>query len=101
MAGPLSLNEAIPLALDQFISDSAMAGEIVMIGDQQKFVDTLVSRYRKMAKMKMLGFDPEGTNEADLMDFMESVGMPGGNIEFPELAAAIQKNQDFIRFRGR
>lgn len=101
LAGPLSLNEAIPLALDQFIRDSAMAGEIVMIGDQQKFVDTLVSRYRKMAKMKMLGFDPEGTSEADLMDFMENIGMPGGNIEFPELAAAIQKNQDFIRFRGR
>ena len=99
--GPLSLNEAIPPALDQFIRDSEMAGEIVMIGDQQKFVDSLVSRYRKMAKIKMIGFDPEGTDEADLLAFMEDIGMPGSNIEFPELASAIQKNQDFIRFRGR
>lgn len=99
--GQMSLNEAIPPALDEYIRDANMSGEVVMIGDKQKFVDTLVSRYRKFAKLKMLGFDPEGTDDADLMAFMEDIGMPGSNIEFPELSAAIKKQQDFVRAMGR
>jgi len=99
--GPLNLNQAIPVALDEYVRDAAMSGEVVMLGDKQKFVDALVSKYRKMAKIKMMGFDNEGANEADLMAFMEDIGMPGSNVEFPDLARAVQKNIDIVRSRGR
>jgi hypothetical protein len=99
--GPMNLNEAIPAALDEFVRDASINGEVVMIGDKQKFVDALVSKYRKMAKIKMIGFDNEGSNDSDLMAFMENVGMPGSNIEFPDLARAMQKQKDYVRMIGR
>ena len=99
--GPMNLNEAIPAALDEFVRDASINGEVVMIGDKQKFVDALVSKYRKMAKIKMIGFDNEGSDDSDLMAFMENVGMPGSNIEFPDLARAMQKQKDYVRMIGR
>jgi hypothetical protein len=105
-----NLEQAIPVELAQMAVDSRASQETFNKGAAQKAVDALVSKYRQVAKVRMLGFDnspqpgqqmqPSGdVLEALYANFPEMESSP--RPEFPELGAAIQKNKKFTDLYGK
>jgi len=84
----MSLEQRIPYELKQAEIDAGVTGEPLLIGDKQKLIMSIVSRYREMAKAKMIG-DPDGNADE------------GGVVEYPDLAAAMRRNREISRTYGR
>jgi hypothetical protein len=84
----MNLEQRIPYELKQAEADARDSGEPLLVGDRQKLISSIVERYRAMAKSQMVG-GPDG-----------EVGENGG-VEFPDLAAAMQRNRDIQRTYGR
>ncbi len=96
-----NLERAIPFELTQAREDAINAGESFTKGEMQKFVDRLTSNYRRIAKLRMIGFDPSpdaGQSEAANLD---EAGFLDEKIEFPDLAKLVRRNKEFIRIEGK
>jgi hypothetical protein len=96
-----NLERAIPFELNQAREDAINAGESFTKGEMQKFVDRLTSNYRRIAKLRMIGFDPSpdaGQSEAANLD---EAGFLDEKIEFPDLAKLVRRNKEFIRIEGK
>lgn len=84
----MNLEQRIPFELKQAELDANVGGEVLEVGDRQKLIQSIVSRYRDMAKLQMVG------------DYEGEAG-DGGVVEFPDLAAAMKRNRDIARIYGR
>lgn len=105
-----NLEQAIPVELEQQKKDAIILGESFNKGAAQKAVDALVSKYRRVAKLRMIGFDNSPQpNQAEMPsditltelyeNFPEMVANP--KPEFPELGAAIKRNKKFTDLYGK
>jgi hypothetical protein len=84
----MNLEQRIPYELKQADVDAGVTGEPLLIGDKQKLIMSIVSRYREMAKARMIG-DQDGQPDES------------GVVEYPDLAAAMRRNRDISRTYGR
>ncbi len=85
----MNLEQRIPYELKQAEIDANVTGEPMLIGDKQKLIMSIVSRYREMAKAQMVG------------DVTSPDGMDDGVAEYPDLAAAMRRNREISRTYGR
>jgi len=103
---PMNLEKAIPFLLEQEREYRLSEGGKFGIGDAQDFVNGVIKKYRRIAKLKMIGYDfsPE-IGQSELPDSTElefsEYGLYDDKIEFPELAAMIDRNKKFYRFYGK
>lgn len=103
---PMNLEKAIPFLLEQEREYRLSEGGKFGIGDAQDFVNGVIKKYRRIAKLKMIGYDfsPEiGQSElpdSTELDFSE-YGLYDDKIEFPELAAMIDRNKKFYKQYGK
>lgn len=81
----MNLEQAIPFELAQAEADALSAGQPLLKGQKQQMISAIVERYRREAKMQMVG-DPEGVVTA---------------VEFPDLAAAMRRNRQIADTYGR
>lgn len=98
---PRNLEQAIPVELESLRNDALMSGQTFGKGDAQKAVDALTSKYRRIAKMRMIGFDNSPQVGQGMAPDMTEFGLVGMKIEYPELAALVKRNKDFERIEGR
>jgi hypothetical protein len=84
----LNLEQRIPFEIKQAKIDAITSGEPLLKGDQQKLIMSIVGKYKEMAKMRMTG-DPDGNPDES------------GQIDFPDLAAAMRRNRNIERTYGR
>lgn len=84
----MNLEQRIPYELKQAEIDAGVTGEPLLTGDKQKLIMSIVSKYREMAKARMIG-DPDGNADE------------GGVVEYPDLSAAMRRNRDISRTYGR
>lgn len=80
----LNLEQRIIFEIKQARIDAEINGEKLSVGQQQNLIMDQVSRYRELAKARMVG-DVEG-GEVD-------VGLSDIKIEFPELGAKMRRNR--------
>lgn len=98
---PRNLEQTIPIALREAEDEAMMSGQSFAKGEKQAYIDQLVSKYRRIAKIRMVGFDPSPEpNQIEAPDLTEA-GLFDSTIEFPELGAAISKNKEFKRVNGK
>lgn len=98
---PRNLEEVIPLALKEAEDDAIAAGQSFAKGEKQQFIEQLTSKYRRIAKLRMIGFDNSpDPNQGDAPDLSEA-GFVTDKILYPELSAAIRKNKEFKRVNGK
>lgn len=98
---PRSLEEVIPLALKEAEDDAIAAGQSFAKGEKQQLIEQLTSKYRRVAKLRMIGFDNSpDPNQGDAPDLSEA-GFVTDKILYPELSAAIRKNKEFKRVNGK
>lgn len=91
----MNLEQYIPHLLKRADEDAAMAGEVLAVGDKQKLIMQAVSKYRQLAKMRMLG-SPDG----EAIPGME-LGLADDKIEFPDLRNLIERERTMGRIYGR
>jgi len=84
----MTLEQRIPYEIKQAEIDAQATGEPLLKGDKQKLIDSNVSKYRELAKIRMSG-DADG--EPDEL----------GVIEFPNLAAAMRRNKMIEKTYGK
>lgn len=84
----MNLEQRIPFDLKQAEIDSQAAGEPLLKGDKQQLINSIVSRYRNLAKTRMSG-DMDGEPDET------------GVIEFPDLAAAMRRNKMIEQTYGK
>ena len=98
---PRSLEEVIPYALKEAEDDAIMSGGSFGKGEKQQFIEQLTSKYRRIAKLRMIGFDNSpDPNQSDAPDLSEA-GFLDEKVLFPELSAAVRKNKEFKRVNGK
>lgn len=103
---PMNLEQAIPFLLEKEREYRLSEGGKFGIGDAQDFVNKVIKKYRRIAKLKMIGYDfsPE-IGQAELPDATEldfsEYGLYDDKIEFPELAATIDRNKKFYKQYGK
>jgi hypothetical protein len=98
---PRNLEQAIPVELKILGESAVMSGGSFGKGDAQKAVDALVSKYRRAAKLRMIGFDDSPQPGQMMAPDMTEFGFMSPKIEFPTLAALIKRNKEFERIEGR
>lgn len=98
---PRNLEQAIPVELEALRMDALISGQTFLKGDAQKAVDALVSKYRRVAKIRMIGFDDSPQMGQSMAPDLSEFGLFSPKIEYPELAAAVKRNKDFERIEGR
>lgn len=84
----MNLESQIVYQMKQAEVDASVTGEPMLVGDKQKLISSIVSQYRELAKMRMIG-DPDGNPDES------------GVVEFPDLAAAMNRNRQIQRTYGR
>ena len=106
VGAPMNLEMALPYLLKEQEKYAIENGQTFGKGDAQKFADSIIKKYRRIAKLRMIGFDPSpemgqtevpDTTEADLTEY----GLPDVKVEFPELGAAIDKTKKFYSLYGK
>jgi hypothetical protein len=106
VGAPMNLEMALPYLLKEQEKYAIENGQTFGKGDAQKFADSIIKKYRRIAKLRMIGFDPSpemgqtevpGQTEVDLTEY----GLPDVKVEFPELAAAIDKTKKFYSLYGK
>jgi hypothetical protein len=103
---PMNLEKAVPYLLEKKRQYEQDEGRSFGIGDAQTFVDGVIKKYRRVAKLRMIGFDPSpelAQGEApDVTELdYEAYGFSDNRVEFPDLAATIDRNKKFYRFYGK
>ena len=101
VGAPMNLEMALPYLLKEEEKYRIDNGQTFGKGDAQKFANSIIKKYRRIAKLRMIGFDPSpemGQMEApDQTEF----GFLDQTVEFPELAAAIDKTKKFYSLYGK
>lgn len=103
---PMNLEKAVPYLLEKKREYEQNEGRSFGIGDAQTFVDGVIKKYRRIAKLRMIGFDPSPElaqgEEPDVTELdYEAYGFSDNRVEFPDLAATIDRNKKFYRFYGK
>ncbi len=103
---PMNLEKAVPYLLEKKREYEQNEGRSFGIGDAQTFVDGVIKKYRRVAKLRMVGFDPSPElaqgEEPDVTELdYEAYGFSDNRVEFPDLAATIDRNKKFYRFYGK
>jgi hypothetical protein len=100
-AAPMNLEMAVPYLLKEKEKYSIETGEQFNKGDAQKFVDSVIKKYRRIAKLRMIGFDPSPElGQTEVPDLTE-YGFLSDSVEFPELGAMIDRNKKFYSLYGK
>jgi hypothetical protein len=100
-AAPMNLEMAVPYLLKEKEKYSIETGEQFNKGDAQKFVDSVIKKYRRIAKLRMIGFDPSPElGQTEVPDLTE-YGFLSDSVEFPELSAMIDRNKKFYSLYGK
>jgi hypothetical protein len=91
----MNLEQYIPALLKQADQDALVSGEVLAVGDKQKLIMQAVTKYRQLAKLRMLGTpDGEPIPGAEL-------GLADDKIEFPELRNLIERERTLGRIYGK
>lgn len=103
---PMNLEKAVPYLLEKKREYEQNEGRSFGIGDAQTFVDGVIKKYRRIAKLRMVGFDPSPElaqgEEPDVTELdYEAYGFSDNRVEFPDLAATIDRNKKFYKFYGK
>jgi len=100
-AAPMNLEMAVPYLLKEKEKYAIEMGEQFNKGDAQKFVDSIIKKYRRIAKLRMIGFDPSPElGQTEIPDLTE-YGFLSDSVEFPELGAMIDRNKKFYSLYGK
>jgi hypothetical protein len=98
---PMSLEMAMPLLLKEKEAYEISEGRTFGKGDAQNFADSVIKKYRRIAKLRMIGFDPSPElGQTEVPDLTE-YGFLEEKVEFPELGAAIDKTKKFYSLYGK
>jgi hypothetical protein len=95
----MNMEKAIPAELDAAIKDREMSGMSPMdIKQKQEVINNTISRYKKEAKNRMLGYSvkDESTGRTIYMKdpaIGEDIGFADNKIEFPELVDEINRQR--------
>lgn len=100
-AAPMNLEMAVPYLLKEQAKYATEMGQPFNKGDAQKFVDSIIKKYRRIAKLRMIGFDPSPElGQTEVPDLTE-YGFLSDSVEFPELGAMIDRNKKFYSLYGK
>jgi hypothetical protein len=91
----LNLERMLPQFIKSAEEDADLAGEVLSTGDKQKLIMGLVSKYRGLAKLRMVG-DAEGSPVPGA-----ELGLPDDRIEFDDLRKLVNRNALKERVYGR
>jgi hypothetical protein len=91
----MNLEQYIPRLIKQADEDALVSGEVLAVGDKQKLIMQAVSKYRQLAKLRMLG-TPDGEAVSGL-----ELGLSDDKIEFPELRNLIERERTLGRIYGK
>ena len=98
---PVNLEMAMPMLLKEKEAYEISEGRTFGKGDAQNFADSVIKKYRRIAKLRMIGFDPSPElGQTEIPDLSES-GFLDEKVEFPELGAAIDKTKKFYSLYGK
>jgi hypothetical protein len=98
---PMNLEMAMPMLLKEKEAYEISEGRTFGKGDAQNFADNVIKKYRRIAKLRMIGFDPSPElGQTEIPDLSES-GFLDEKVEFPELGAAIDKTKKFYSLYGK
>jgi hypothetical protein len=98
---PMNLEMAMPMLLKEKEAYEISEGRTFGKGDAQNFADSVIKKYRRIAKLRMIGFDPSPElGQTEIPDLSES-GFLDEKVEFPELGAAIDKTKKFYSLYGK
>jgi hypothetical protein len=98
---PMNLEMAMPMLLKEKEAYEISEGRTFGKGDAQNFADSVIKKYRRIAKLRMIGFDPSPElGQTEIPDLRES-GFLDEKVEFPELGAAIDKTKKFYSLYGK
>jgi hypothetical protein len=98
---PMNLEMAVPFLLKEKENYEINEGRTFGKGDAQRFVDGIVKKYRRIAKLRMVGFDPSPElGQTEVPDLTE-YGFLEEKVEFPELGAAIDRTKKFYSLYGK
>lgn len=98
---PMNLEMAMPILLKEKEAYEISEGRTFGKGDAQNFADNVIKKYRRIAKLRMIGFDPSPElGQTEIPDLSES-GFLDEKVEFPELGAAIDKTKKFYSLYGK
>jgi len=98
---PMNLEMAVPFLLKEKENYEINEGRTFGKGDAQRFVDSVVKKYRRIAKLRMVGFDPSPElGQTEIPDLTEN-GFLEDKVEFPELGAAIDRTKKFYSLYGK
>lgn len=95
----MNMEQAIPAELEYAIKDREMAGMSPMdLKQKQEIINTTISKYKKAAKQRMLGYSvkDDSTGKTIYMKdpvLGEDIGFANDKIEFPELVDEINRQQ--------
>ena len=98
---PMNLEMAMPMLLKEKEAYEISEGRTFGKGDAQNFADNVIKKYRRIAKLRMIGFDPSPElGQTEIPDLSES-GFLDEKVEFPELGATIDKTKKFYSLYGK
>lgn len=98
---PMNLEMAVPYLLAKKEEYEINEGRTFGKGDAQKFVDNVIKKYRRIAKLRMIGFDPSPElGQTEVPDLSE-YGLLADTVEFPDLASTIDRNKKFFSLYGK
>ena len=98
---PMNLEMAMPMLLKEKEAYEISEGRTFGKGDAQNFADSVIKKYRRIAKLRMIGFDPSPElGQTEVPDTRE-YGFLDEKVEFPELGAAIDKTKKFYSLYGK
>jgi hypothetical protein len=101
VGAPMNLEMALPYLLKEEEKYRIENGQTFGKGDAQKFADAVIKKYRRIAKLRMIGFDPSPElGQTEVPDQTE-YGFLDQTVEFPELGAAIDKTKKFYSLYGK
>jgi hypothetical protein len=101
VGAPMNLEMALPYLLKEQEKYAIDNGQTFGKGDAQKFVDSIIKKYRRIAKLRMIGFDPSPEMGQTEVPDQTEFGFLDQTVEFPELAAAIDKTKKFYSLYGK
>jgi hypothetical protein len=101
VGAPMNLEMALPYLLKEQEKYAIDNGQTFGKGDAQKFADSIIKKYRRIAKLRMIGFDPSPEMGQTEVPDQTEFGFLDQTVEFPELAAAIDKTKKFYSLYGK
>lgn len=98
---PMNLEMAMPMLLKEKEAYEISEGRTFGKGDAQNFADSVIKKYRRIAKLRMIGFDPSPELGQTEVPDQSEYGFLDEKVEFPELGAAIDKTKKFYSLYGK